>query len=153
MKRFSMLLLAGCLSVFALAQAQEAQDTQVPPPSASARDHHMPTVDEMLAHMTQKLNLSQEQQASVRSILQNQHDQMEQLMQDTSSSHEARHAKMKEMHESTHTQIRALLNDDQKKQFDEFAQEHERHMRGHGESHGQGQGEGQENGAPPPPPI
>ena len=142
MKRFSVVLLAGSLSLCVCAFAQDGQATQAPPPSA--HEHHMPSVDEQVAHLTSKLNLSQEQQNGVRSILQAQHEKMQALMQNSSGAPEEKHQQMKAMHESTKSQIRALLNDEQKKTFDEFAAQREQHMRQH--EHG-----AHENGAPPPP--
>lgn len=144
MKRFSSLLLAGCLCAFAFAPAQEGQQTQAPPPPPAARGHHMPTVDEQVAHLTKRLSLSPEQQTNLRPILQAQHEKMQQLMDDTSTPREQKHVQMKAIHDSSQSQIRELLNDDQKKSFDEFAQQHGRHM--HHRQDGAA-----ENGAPPPP--
>jgi len=66
---------------------------------------------------------------------------MESLHSDTSLSREDRMQKMRGIMEESNGKIRDVLNDDQKKQFDEMRQ----HTRGHMQGHGPG---GQ---APPPP--
>jgi periplasmic protein CpxP/Spy len=83
----------------------------------------MPSVDDQVNRLDKQLNLSDEQKTQVRSILQSQHDKMQQLFQDSSADPQDRRAKMREVHESTNNQIRSVLNDDQKKQFDQLEQE------------------------------
>jgi hypothetical protein len=60
---------------------------------------------------------------------------MQQLRQDTSSSSEDRHAKMKQIHENTMSQVRPILNADQQKKLEEMmSRRSERGDKGHGEA-------------------
>ena len=93
-----------------------------------------------LQMMTKKLNLSADQQSKVKSILDDQQKQMMSLRQDSSMSQDDRRAKMMQMHETSSNQIRALLNEDQQKKFDQM----ESNMKNRMARHHRGEG------APPP---
>ncbi|HMK29419.1 MAG TPA: hypothetical protein VK473_07020 [Terriglobales bacterium] len=117
--RFAFLLTVLAFSCVALAQyAGMGQGT------GGGRGGHggwqMPSVDDQVKNLTQELSLSDDQQSQVRSILQDQQNQMKQLMQDTSTSREDKMAKMKGIHQSATGKIRDLLNDDQKKKYDDY---------------------------------
>lgn len=103
---------------------------------------HMPTVDDQLNEMSKKLDLTDAQKPQVKAILQDQHDQMKQLRENSSGSRQDNMAKMREIHDASAAKIRALLTDEQKAKFDKMEEEHHNHMR-----HG-----GADQGAPPPPP-
>jgi periplasmic protein CpxP/Spy len=114
-----------------------SQDDQgaPPPPQGSEMGghgpgghHQMPNVDEQLQHLTKKLNLSDDQQAKVKAVLEDQHTKMEALRNDSSIAREDKFGKMREIHESSNTQIKAVLNDDQQKKFDKMQQEQHDHM-------------------------
>jgi protein CpxP len=114
--------------------AQNAQEQ----PSASGREmsHHMggrrgmPSADDQLKHLSKKLNLSDDQQAKLKPILEDEHKQMQQLWNDSSMSRQDRFSKMRELRVSGDNQIKSVLNDDQQKKFDEMRQEQRSHMRG-----------------------
>ena len=100
------------------------------------RHHHgMRTADEQLEHLTKALNLSADQQAKIKPILQDQHSQIESLKQNTSMSKEDRHGKFKQIRQETHQKIRDVLIDDQKAKFAEMQARHKEHMGKHG-NHG-----------------
>jgi hypothetical protein len=107
-----------------MAQSQDQGQGQGP-----GGGHHgmgrrqMPSVDDQVNELNQRLKLSDDQKTQVRSILQNQRDQMAQLSQDNSTAPQDCRAKMREIHETSNTKIRDILNDDQKKQFDQYEQE------------------------------
>src|SRR5262249_14505352 len=96
-----------------------------------------PSVDDQLNRLDKELSLSDAQKAQVKSALEDQHKQMETLMQNSSLSREDRMSKMKELHESSSSKIREALNDDQKKKFDQLQEKQKEHM-GHGGPHGPG---------------
>jgi hypothetical protein len=104
------------------------------------RGHRM-TPDEQLQRLDKSLKLTDDQKASIKPILEDRQKKMESLHSDTSLSREDRMSKMKSIMDESNGKIRDVLNDDQKKQFDEMQQ----HMRGRMQGHGPG-GE-----APPPP--
>ena len=94
--------------------------------------HGMPSVDERVQHMTKTLNLSGDQQTKVKSILQDEHNQMVSLKQDTSMSQEDQHAKFQQIRQASTEKIRGALNDEQKAKFDQMQAEHKGHMGKHG---------------------
>ena len=85
--------------------------------------HHMPTVDDQLKHLSKKLNLSDDQQAKLKPILEDQRKQMDGIRSDSSLSREDRFSKMREIRQSSDTQIKSVLNDDQQKDFDKMREE------------------------------
>lgn len=97
------------------------------------RHHGMPSVDERLQHLTKALSLSADQQAKIKPILQEQHDQMASLKQDTSMSKQDRRTKFEQIRQDTHQKMRDALNDDQKAKFDQMQARREQHM---GKHHG-----------------
>lgn len=113
----------AALSLPALAQA--AGEGQGP-------HHGMPSVDERVQHMTKTLNLSGDQQTKVKSILQDEHNQVASLKQDKSMSQEDQHAKFQQIRQASAQKIRDVLNDEQKAKFDQMQAEHKGHMGKHG---------------------
>jgi periplasmic protein CpxP/Spy len=136
--KYLLLMLALAAPATLLAQGGQAQGQGGGVPMA----HHMPSVDDQLDHLSAKLNLTDAQKPQVKTILQDQQDQMAQLMSNTSGSREETHAKMRDIHQKSNAKIRALLTDDQKATFDKMQAEHHGHM---------GHGGGDQGSAPPPP--
>lgn len=141
MKTLQYLLL---LLAFATPAALLAQDNPPPPPAGGQGQmaHHMPSVDDQLAHLSSKLSLTDDQKPQVKTILQDQQDQMSALMSSNSGSRQDMHAKMRDIHEKSNAKIRAILTDDQKAKFDKMQSERRGRMGGGGG----------DQGAPPPPP-
>jgi periplasmic protein CpxP/Spy len=81
--------------------------------------------------MTKKVNLNSDQQSKVQTILEDQQKQMEALRQDTSLSAQDRHTKVADLRQNSSSQIRALLNQDQQKKFDQMQQKREQKMAKH----------------------
>ena len=82
-----------------------------------------PSVDEQVKRLADRLNLSDDQQSKIKPILEDQRQQMTSLREDTSLSREDRMSKMRRIRESTTSKISAILNDDQKKQYEAMQQE------------------------------
>ena len=123
----------AALSLPALAQGS--------PAGAKGEDQgkpHLPSVDERVQHMTKMLNLSNDQQTKVKSILQDEHKQIASLRQDTSLTQEDRHAKFQQIHGATAQKIRDVLNDEQKTKFDQMQAQHEERMDKHAGQGGTG---------------
>jgi len=128
-------LLVACL--FALAAGAQ----QNPPAQEGGAHKHggqmgpgMST-DDMIKDLTAKLNLTADQQAKIKTILDENHEQMRATMNDQSLSKEDKHAKMKSMHDSIHAKVREVLTDEQKTKFDAMVKDMENNMH---EKHGQG---------------
>jgi periplasmic protein CpxP/Spy len=132
------LMLAGL--VYAGASVAVAQDNggndQQAAPSGMRPDHGGGRGEfdpakraEMLG---KKLKLSSDQQTKVEGILKDEQSQMESLRSNSSTSQEDRRSKMMEIHKSSSSQIRALLDSDQQKKWDEMQNSREQwgHHRG-----------------------
>ncbi len=117
-------------SVFA--QESETQqggmaNQQSAPSSEHGMQHGRFDPTQRAAMLGQKLSLSPDQQAKVEDILKSEQSQMQSLR--SNSSGQDRHAKMMELHKSTTDQIRAILNPDQQKKFDEMISRREQGMK------------------------
>ena len=123
-------LLAACL--FAMAAGAQ----QNPPAQESGEHKHggqsgrMGNMDDMMQELTTKLNLTADQQTKIRSIMEQQHEQMRATMNDQSLSKEDKHAKMKSAHESIQAKVREVLTDEQKPKFDAMMKDMENNMHG-----------------------
>jgi protein CpxP len=125
-------LLAACL--FAMAALAQ----QNPPAQESGEHKHggqmgagMHSTDDMMQDLTTKLNLSADQQTKIKSILDENHQQMRATMNDQSMSKEDKHAKMKSMHDAVHAKVREVLTDEQKPKFDAMVKDMENNMHSH----------------------
>jgi Spy/CpxP family protein refolding chaperone len=138
-------LAIGTMLIVAL--TAPAQQTATGPGGANKDEHgqrtaqgDVPTVERQLKMLTEKLDLTSDQQARIKPILQQLHDATEKLVQDKSLSREERLAKVRPQRYKADKQIREILSDDQKKKLDQYEQEP------HPEMHGK------LSGATPPPP-
>jgi periplasmic protein CpxP/Spy len=78
-------------------------------------------------HLTKELKLNSDQQAKVLDILKTQQSQMQSLWSDSSASQDDKRSKMMDIHKQSSDQIRALLDPDQQKKFDEMQTERRHH--------------------------
>lgn len=146
MKALKAGLLVAALAFATFAVAQDSSQQGGMGPGNMPSGQHMPTVDQRVAHLTKTLNLNSSQQQQVRSILQDQHSQMQQTSQDQSLSQQERRAKMMDIHKNTEAKINSVLNDQQKAQYQEMRQKQQEQMRQHMQEQGQGQGQSQGQG-------
>lgn len=122
------LVLALCsIGVYSFAQDHPAGGQE---PKSAGGQHRMDPA-EQTQRLTKELNLTSDQQTKVQSILEDQQKQMQALRQDTSSAPEDRRSKMMDIHKNATSQIRAVLNDDQQKKFDEMQAKREQEMGAH----------------------
>lgn len=105
--------------------------------------HSPMSPDQRLQMMTKQLDLTADQQAKIKPLLESESQQMQTLHQDTSLSQEDRMSKMKQIRQSTNDQIKSSLNPDQQQKFDEM-------MSHRGHAHG-GPGEAPAGQSTPPP--
>ena len=91
--------------------------------------------------LSKQLSLTSDQQAKVLEVLKSEQSQMEKLRSDSSLSQEDRRAKMMDIHKSSNDQVRAILNPDQQKKWDEMQSRREQWQ---GHHH-----DGQKPGSPP----
>lgn len=124
--------LGGLLALGAQA-AVFAQDNSTNPPQQQSdqaapngqgqgqyapRQRRMMNPDRQLEHMTKVLNLSADQQAQIKPILQDRQQKMQALWQDQSVSRQDKRSKAMAIRQDTQSRIEAVLNDQQKQQFE-----------------------------------
>ena len=149
---FATAFLAGLLSLGLSAGSAFAQDTQdAPPPSSGqqpgpgmGRGMGRRPMDDQIKHLSKKLNLSDDQQAKLKPILEDQRKQMEAIHNDSSLSREDRFGKMQALRQSSDAQIKGVLNEEQQKSFDKMRAEQQDRMKQWRR--------GGDNASPPPPP-
>ncbi|HVJ06845.1 MAG TPA: hypothetical protein VM554_00525 [Acidisarcina sp.] len=145
------LLVLGASTSAVLAQSNAPASQEAAPPPMAGTHHQMQPPDpaKQLAHMTQKLNLSADQQTQIKPILESRNQQMEALHADSTLTRQDRMAKMKRIQEDTHSKIEAVLNDEQKKKFAEMRDHQHEMMEKRMKQHHEG---GMAPGTPPPAP-
>lgn len=117
------LLAAGMALAFALPSI--AQQSATPPAQ------HLPTVDQHLKGLSEKLDLTADQQEKARPILQEMQDAMQKVMSDKTLSPEQMHEQMRPAREKADKALREFLTEEQKKKLDELESQ------SHPDSHGQ----------------
>lgn len=89
--------------------------------AAFTQEHHA-TVESRLEEMSKQLNLTDDQKAKLKPILQDEGQQMKAVHEDTSLTHEQKKAKMKDIREAHRPQIDQILTPDQQKKWEEMKQ-------------------------------
>jgi Spy/CpxP family protein refolding chaperone len=132
--------------------AAMAQDEAPPPPPSGQMQGPPPGGRGMMDpgrgadRMKQELNLTDDQTAQVKAILEDGRTKMEALRSNSSLSQEDRRSQMMSIHEAQQEKIEALLTPDQKTKYQEMQAQMRGRRRG-----GQG-GPPAGDTAPPPPP-
>lgn len=128
-KRFllTLMLVASITAIPALAQDNSGGQDGAPQAMAPMHGHGHGRFDpakrtEMLA---KHLNLTSDQQSKVLDILKSEQSQMQTVRSDTSAAPEDRHSKMMDIHKASSDQIRALLDSNQQKKWDEMQSKRE----------------------------
>ncbi len=89
-----------------------------------------PGIDDQVSALTSALNLSADQQAKVRTILEDQHQQAVGVVNDSSLSRDAKVQKIHMLRQSTIDKVRGTLtSDDQKSKFDTMVQAQNERLR------------------------
>ena len=129
------LTLAGLAYATPAVVAQDApsSDQQAPPtgapPEHSGRGGRFDP-DRRAEMLTQRLNLSADQRTKVTDIFKSEQEQMQKIHADASASQQDRRSKMMDMHKTSNDQIRALLNPDQQKKWDEMQAKRDQWVKG-----------------------
>jgi protein CpxP len=147
MRMAALLLCSVSLVLPALAQTGST-DQQGPPPGGQGggrRGGGGP--EQRLERMAKELNLTPDQQAKVKTILEDGRGKMMALRQDTSVSQEDKRTKMGELMKAESLNIKVVLDDTQKAKFDEMEKHERERMRDGG---GRGPGGPPPQGSAPP---
>jgi hypothetical protein len=121
MNRIRLLAISSMLLIVPGIVAQQTAPTGEPAKGA-AQAVVLPDVGDQLKVLTQKLDLSLDQQLKVKTILQELHDASLKLMQGESTSHEELLSKVRPLRMNADKKIREILSDDQKKKLDQYLQ-------------------------------
>jgi Spy/CpxP family protein refolding chaperone len=128
MNRIRLLAIATVL-MFALGMVAQQPTSSAKGSSAGTQNgghgHGMPSVEDHVKLLSEKLDLTADQQAKAKPIVQEMQDGMQKTMHDESLSQEERHAKLKALHETADKKFREILNDEQKKKLDQLEHEHD----------------------------
>jgi hypothetical protein len=124
MKHVSLLPLVFLLTTSSAVFAQEPSagpETSAPSTGqgSSGGHHGMMTPNEQLARMTKRYNLSADRQNEIKPVLLAQQARMQELRGDSSLPPDERKAKMQSILNHSNTRVESILNDDQKKQFEQ----------------------------------
>ena len=104
--------------------AQTSQQSQASTPGKHAGMHQKgESAEQHLQMLSEKLNLTDDQKAKLKPILQDEMQQMKAVREDSSLSEDQKRAKMKSIHESLHDQINAVLTPEQQAKFKEMKHE------------------------------
>jgi len=115
----------------ATAPAQSQDPSAAPQQNGQWAGRHQADPNKEVQHLTKKLNLTADQQNQILPVLTNRQQQMESIRNDSSLSPQDKRAKFRAVREDSDTKIRAVLNDDQKKQYDQMQQQMRERRQGH----------------------
>jgi hypothetical protein len=111
------LLLVLSTAVFACVNFAENPSTAPQP-----RHAKKPTLDDQVQKLAKTLDLNEVQQSEVKRILEKQQDSIRRLRDQGAPAGTDLVTRLYAIHAQTMTQIRAILNDEQRKKYDTFAQ-------------------------------
>ena len=120
------LLALGATLLAALATL--AQQTSPKPASQAVGD--FPSVDAQMKVLTQKLDLTADQQSKIRPIMQDLHDYTEKLLQDPTLSTQERLDQVRPRRIEAGKKIRVFLTEEQNSKFDAYLRGPHRDMHG-----------------------
>jgi len=127
-------------------QPSQSQPSQPQQPQGSGQPGQAHSIDDQVQSLAAQLNLSPEQQAKVKTALEDQHSQAMEVVQDSTLAREDKIQKIHVIRENTIAKVRATLtSDDQKQKFDQMLQEQDNRM------HQQQQAPPPQQPAQPPP--
>jgi Spy/CpxP family protein refolding chaperone len=115
-------ILIFALNVSAQQPATERVSSDKSQPGQPSTQDDVPTAGEQLKVLTNKLDLTDDQQAKIKPILEGLHDATIKISQDQNLSREERLAKVRPIRYRAHDQISAILNEEQKKKLEQFMQ-------------------------------
>jgi Spy/CpxP family protein refolding chaperone len=119
-KAKTFLLVAGVAAIILLGIRMLAA---VPVPQNGGQRMRGPmTPEDQLARLTKQLKLTDEQQAKIKPILEEQHNKMMDLRQDTSMPREERFAKFREVRQESMGKMKPILNPEQQKKWEKMQQ-------------------------------
>lgn len=149
MRFFKATLALGAFVSAGMLMAQQASPNQAPPPDASQAApaqpdqaqpqpnqaqpappmRHAPNPHRQARHLAKALGLSRDQVAQIEPILADRIQKMQTLRNDASVSPRDRRAQMRQIMQDSNSRIEAVLNDQQKQQFEQMQAARREHRR------------------------
>ena len=132
------ILLTACLITIGSASYVSHAQTQQPPPPGAQEGQAPPsaptgggmqTPDDVVARMSGRLNLSDDQKAKITPIIADRQSGMKALMADTSSGRFQKAKKLKAIMSDSDKKIEAVLTPDQSKTYQQMIDERREQMR------------------------
>jgi periplasmic protein CpxP/Spy len=131
-QHFLVFVAAGAIAIaapFAVAQDSPTNNQSSQPSQERAKGHHgHRDPAQRTQKLTKHLSLTSDQQTKVQEIFQSEQSQMQSLHQDSSLSQQDRRAKMMDIRKNADAQVRALLDSNQQKKWDEMQAKREQRM-------------------------
>jgi hypothetical protein len=125
-KRICLVVLGTALAFAVSANAQQNAGSSAP----AARSGSLPGVDDHLKVLSEKLDLTAEQQDKARPILKEMQDAMEKVMDNQSLTQEQMHEQIHPIQAKADKELRTFLRDEQKQKLDALEQQmHEQHSK------------------------
>ena len=109
-------LMMGILLLFAFAVLGQQ-------PSGDTVAHHMPSVEDHVKLLSERLNLTSDQQTKLTPMIREMQDTVEKNNQDRSLSQDERNERMRTAHMKADKQMRGFLTEPQKTKLTEMEQE------------------------------
>ena len=117
------LLAIGSMLIFApVILAQQTATEPGRPLKGAVLASDLPDVGNQLKVLTEKLDLTADQQPKVKTILQGLHDATQKIMQDKTISRDQLLDKIRPLRMSANSKIRELLSDEQREKLDQYLQ-------------------------------
>jgi hypothetical protein len=137
MNRFR-LVAAGTILILATVMAAQqpppGADSPAQSPHSSGGVNGMPSVDDHLKMLSDKLALTPDQQSKARPILQEMQESTQKVAENKKLSDQERTSRLKACHSRADTKLRQILSDDQKKTLDQLEQDAHMGLHGHANS-------------------
>ncbi|MGA8041259.1 MAG: hypothetical protein WCA37_00510 [Terracidiphilus sp.] len=127
-------LALGAALVLGASAIAQAQDNPAPPPppqqqGAPGYGHRGMDPARQLDNLTRRLNLTDKQREQIKPILEERQKKMQAILQNQSLTQGEARTQMLALHEDTHKRIAAVLNDPQKKEFEQIEQQRMNRMK------------------------
>jgi Spy/CpxP family protein refolding chaperone len=129
-RRRAITIAAAMLFALPVPQLAFTQQTEAP----TAPPHSLPSVDDHLRMLAQKLDLTQDQQEKARPIITEMQAAMQKIMDNKSLTHDESMAKTHAAFMNADKQFREFLSDDQKTKLDDLEQQMHSGTDGHNPS-------------------
>lgn len=120
--QFLALALALFVAVACLPALAQGGAEQAAQPAAQTGEMHA-QVQDFLQKVATELNLTDDQKAKIKPILQDEYNQLTAVHEDASLSQDQKLAKAREIHETAKSQIQAVLTPEQQTKFAEMKEQ------------------------------